>query len=322
MLAAFKFFIFLALSLLVTPAWANGCKTAEGREAYKFGIHIQSLIRNKDAAGLYKLVDGELDVGPQRAHALSTHFEQVFHRDWIASALSMKPPCYEFGWRGYLLGEAGAVRYRKVDGQMRIIGFYGYSEAPKQTQIWSFNGQKILPKCFEFEWLSGDNFSEFSSRYKVPRKGLQEFPGQFLGKEITEFRPFKPSWCEDESCENITLFQNLADCAPKGTNYQADDGYISAPLIDEDGTKMGEVNYRLIKRLSKNQCQALVPFLNSPCLDAHLIVHRATGGSMSFPQSGIFGLFDLQDIGISVVPLVYFENKNIGLNFLDTLSAN
>ena len=42
------------------------------------------------------------------------------------------------------------------------------------------------------------------------------------------------------------------------------------------------------------------------------------GGSMG-PQSdyNIYGLFDLPDLGLSIVPLKFFYNKNSALNYLD-----
>ena len=38
------------------------------------------------------------------------------------------------------------------------------------------------------------------------------------------------------------------------------------------------------------------------------------GWDMSY---GIYGLFDVPKFGPSIVPLVFFENKNSALNFLD-----
>ena len=38
------------------------------------------------------------------------------------------------------------------------------------------------------------------------------------------------------------------------------------------------------------------------------------GWDMSY---GIYGLFDVPEFGTSIVPLVFFENKNSALNFLE-----
>ena len=40
-------------------------------------------------------------------------------------------------------------------------------------------------------------------------------------------------------------------------------------------------------------------------------------GSMGWDMSyGIYGLFDLEKLGPSIVPLIFFENKNKALNYL------
>ena len=33
-------------------------------------------------------------------------------------------------------------------------------------------------------------------------------------------------------------------------------------------------------------------------------------------SNGIYGLFQLEGVGLSIVPLLYFENRNEGLNYI------
>jgi hypothetical protein len=91
--------------------------------AYKFGNKIIKLIREKDLSGLYSLID-ELDYGPQKFFIRGKEFSDVFSDEWRNEFLTTTSQCTPLGWRGYLLGKEGHVRYNFRDDKWRITSIY------------------------------------------------------------------------------------------------------------------------------------------------------------------------------------------------------
>ena len=73
-------------------------------DAYKFGVPTKLLVANRDLAGLYDLVYGELLNGPKRSVVENCAFYQVSTEEWRNLVLRSKPPCRPVGWRGFMLG--------------------------------------------------------------------------------------------------------------------------------------------------------------------------------------------------------------------------
>ena len=92
--------------------------------------------------------------------------------------------------------------------------------------------------------------------------------------------------------------------------------YIYKAKIDIYGRKFGGI--LIIKKIDEKKCSALAPNINSKCLSSYLVnAGDFSGGSMGWDMSyGIYGLFDLEKLGPSIVPLIFFENKNEALNYV------
>ena len=76
---------------------------------------------------------------------------------------------------------------------------------------------------------------------------------------------------------------------------------------------------RVIREFDNDKCSALAPNIGSECMQSYLMeVGDFAGGTIGRDEDyGIYGIFQLDDVGLSVVPLRYFGSQNSGLNFID-----
>ena len=175
------------------------------------------------------------------------------------------------------------------------------------VQIGDGTESRLLhPNCFTVEWMSSDNFEEYEEVFQIQREGFRQFPGISFGKEITNYHPIKPSWNKNGfiSHETISLIQSVETCAPASFEYAvADDGSVYTNIRTDFGKL--EQKYKVLAPIDLVQCSSLAPHIGSACLQAFQIrVGEYSGGSMGWDvRRGIYGLFDLNGLGLSIVPL-------------------
>ena len=116
--------------------------------------------------------------------------------------------------------------------------------------------------------------------------------------------------------EYIKIINPINDCSFKDSKINDDDKFITIKVEGEFGNI--EYGYAIIENIGEKKCLELSPNLGSKCLSSYLVkAGDYSGGSMGWDMSyGIYGLFDLDKLGPSIVPLVFFENKNEALNYL------
>jgi len=320
---------FLAVAVTEAPAYAASSCTAKDREAaqlwgnaykpedaYAFGLRVQNLLKAKDLQGIFHLVHGELQNGPRRVFALSKTFDEVFDAGWVNSVLSEKPMCSPVGWRGFMLGR-GLIWYKKVDGKWQIFSMNGAAqeEVIPPSVGWKVYGALLRPSCFTRVWESGDNFEEFAERFKVLNYAqFTKQPGAFFGREVKTYTLKRPSWCTDpdDDCKPLSLVKSVSRCS------------VAPPSVEVRGheiwTKIDglEAAYTVLRTIDGDQCSALAPNIGAKCVESYLVqVGEYAGGSMGWDTSyGIYGVFDLDGLGLSVVPLQYFDTRNDALNFV------
>ena len=317
--------IILTFLICHSPSMASNCtsediETAEfwnnyyePQEAYDFGIKIQNIVQEKDLKSLFEFVDGELKSGPRKSFIKNKNFSEIFSQEWTNSLLSSSPSCSPVGYRGFML-DSGSIWYNKEDNGWKIFAINGAkSEEDKSLIIgWSHNGKVINPTCFARVWMSGDNFEEFADQFKISNyERFSKKPGEFFGKEIDNFNPIKAMWDE-----YIKIINPIDDCSFKDSKINDDEKFITIKGEGEFGTI--EYGYSIIENINKNKCLELSPNLGYKCLSSYLVkAGDYSGGSMGWDMSyGIYGLFDLDKLGPSIIPLIFFENKNEALNYL------
>ena len=326
------FLVIFLLSLVSFSSWgANECSEESQRyadfwgnsytpeEALAFGKKIQQVVSNKDVSGFFSLIQGELQKGPRKAFVANKSFEEVFEKEWIENVLSSSAPCGPVGWRGFTLSN-GLIWYDKYENGWAIFAINGVIEETIDSPSigWSINNKIVRPDCFKRPWPSGDNFEEFSEVFGITNsEQLFEEPGLFLGDVIANFDPIKPSWCaKDDECRSISLVGQLNQCSVEDFNFEARDGGVWT----KDSTDSGiESTYKILGTISDSRCAELAPHIGVRCKKSYLLSvgdhYDDTGGADT--SFGIYGLFDLPNDGLSIVPLKFFSNKNEGLNFRD-----
>ena len=177
------------------------------------------------------------------------------------------------------------------------------SVSASEQNGWVENERLLHPNCFTIRWMSSDNFEEFEERFKIEDiDRFRKFPGEFFGREITEYAPLQPSWSDQE---RISLIQSINSCAPLIFSNTADNGQI----FTKQETKYGQFaqTYELLEQVSVDACDRLAPSIGAKCIAAYRIeVGEYSGGSMGWDmRKGIYGLFNLPSIGLAVIPLSY-----------------
>lgn len=290
------------------------------QDAIEFGLLIQKKIREQDMQGIFNLVDGELKTGPRKNYALSKEFKDIFPKAWADDVLADVPKCAPLGWRGFNLGH-GAIWYKKAESGWSVTAINGANvEEIKPVRVgWDVGGRIIHPNCFIKPWFSSDRFEEFDQFYQInDLNELLENPGRFLGTKVRNFESFEPSWCSGEKdCEKISIISPVVSCSPENYNFSTIEDFISIEEKDEYGSY--EASYGVLKMISEEGCNSLAPSLKSKCRNSFLVQKGDySGGSFGWDTAfGIYGEFDLPSVGLSIVPLKYFESINEALNYFD-----
>ena len=303
------------------------------QEAYDFGLKIQSLVRAKDIKGLFDLVvPGELIAGPRKSFVKNKSFDEIFSKEWVKAVLSSKPDCRPVGWRGYMLAHGKIWFNPSTGGSFYIVTIHdAKQEESLSTTGWVNNGILIHPSCFIQNWLSGDNFEEYAERFNLDYNEFSKSPGKFFGLEIDSYKPIKASWGN-----YIDLIGPLNVCTPKDfkLKYSAKKSNFNERRIhvdinenqasrliaySSDNLLARSYSYSTIQKFDIKKCAQLAPNIGHKCISSYLVnVVSGPGGSRG-PQSdyNIYGLFDLPNLGPSIVPLKLFRTENEALNYLD-----
>ncbi|WP_067522769.1 hypothetical protein [Endozoicomonas ascidiicola] len=143
-------------------------------------------------------------------------------------------------------------------------------------------------------------------------------PGDYIGSEIRNFQPITTEWCNNGDCRKITLVNSLKTCASGEFEKELSDHGVSVKITDKNGVSVSTAYY-LLKAVNTKTCNRLAPHIKSKCKSSYLLrVGDYSGGSMGwYFSTGIYGVFDLPGVGLSMVPLRFFPNDNEGLNFLE-----
>ena len=284
-------------------------------DTIKFGLSIQERVSSKSMQGLLELVNGELTFGPRKAFASQYQFDELFSAEWQQRVLDATPMCSPHpppSPEGIFT--LGPITYNT---KSHIIGIYDTPrEQPLSNQKWLVDGVRVNGSCFVQEWWSSENFHEFASRFNVPLERLRSDIGQLFGNGINDYAPIIPGWeAREESPQTIALINSLQTCNNK-VLPELTDGY-GEPVYDETQGYV-DYDYTLWYSVSPEQCSALAPNIGAPCLESYLVqLSNYSGGSIGVKNSHVvFGVFDLPELGKSIVPLHMFDTANDGLNLV------
>ena len=287
--------------------------------AYAYGLKIQQMVKNEDLQGIFSLVKGELTNGPRKKFIENKAFNDVFSNEWVKNVLSTKPSCGPVGWRGFMLGN-GTIWYNQSKTGGNIVSINGAEEEIIEKPLvgWTIDKKVVHPSCFNDPWES----RELAEMFSVDERQFLKTPGRFMGNPVTDFAPIKASWCREyDECADIQLLEELSQCNLGKFDFEDKDGSVLIEVIDEDGWKY-QHKYRILSQFNSDKCSELAPDIGVECKESYLLsVSDYSGGSKGWDTSyGIYGLFDLPNIGNSIVPLMFFGKKNEAFNYLDTIN--
>ncbi|MCY3732069.1 MAG: hypothetical protein OXF98_12080 [Rhodospirillaceae bacterium] len=304
----------------------------DAEDAYEFGRIIQQHVANQDMAGLFSLVDGELEHGPRRRFAAGRTFGDVFPQDWRSAVVGSEPECGPVGYRRFMLA-AGRIWYgfdRFDSGEWEIFSIIGATEERYPLTgsglAWRIAGEIIEPECFERQWLSFDNFELLEEAFAIAdTNDFRRNTGRYVGREIDSIDPIDAAWGAD----TVRLVTFPPVCQPNGPEVprvarspaalSGDD--VASEYCDGSGYCVQSV-YRLLAPIPLVACQTLAPHMIGRCESAYLLrTEEDSGGSMGpHVTFNIFGLFALDDGRRAMVPLVNLNNENDARNFIDDIA--
>lgn len=169
-------------------------------------------------------------------------------------------------------------------------------DIPNSDKIHIANEWKNLKyPCFKVETLSGNWLSDYSGYFSIhDYENFRLNPGLYFGNQIKDYK--EKEVLIGYGSEMYSLIQPIDMCVQKEIKNQKTDEKVFWIL--------GEFNQKI--------CDAHAPYIQSKCQSSY-IVHSCSfskTGSMTGINPctiGLFGLFDLKEIGLSIVPLKYFE---------------
>jgi len=299
------------------------------QEAFDFGETIKKIIDEKDLAGLFEHVDGELTSGPRKNFVAGKNFSEIFSDEWRRGLLESESPCSPVGWRGFML-DNGSVWYNrdKARGEWHIFSILGANKE-KVTDIklpigWKINERLIPPHCFSTRWMSDDNYQDFAEKFTInDYSHFSRNPGVYFGNEITNFGPIISSWNSE-----IYLATPLKKCFEGGLRFgglknvgfpeiQIDDNSVETKICSSADvcTKFA---YSILAEIPIEQCRTLAKNFKGECLKSYLIsIGDYSGGTMGWDMSyNIYGLFSLSNGQKYILPLKNFYKKNDAINYI------
>ena len=177
------------------------------------------------------------------------------------------------------------------------------SEQIKITDKW----KNLRYPCFKVETLSGNWLSDYSGYFSISDyENFRLNPGLYFGEEIKDYKEKKV--LIGYGAEMYSLIQPIDRCVKQ--QIQRQETHESVFYI------LGEVNTSI--------CQLHAPHIQSKCESSYLVQSCSLSktGSMTGINPctiGIFGMFELKEVGLSIVPLKYFhfsENENDAFNYI------
>ena len=316
-------------------------------DAYEFGRVIQQFVANRDLAGLFGLVKGELSDGPRKRFVQKRTFGEVFTESWRNAVLASAPPCQPVGWRGFMLAN-GEIWFTLSESDVNtpstgyIFRIYGASKedhAPAASDsAWRVEGRILLPQCFvrmRYVDISPnlhgiyENLVPFLETVGI--KNLADFsknPGRYFGREIEIDRLDPINRPDGDGEDSLVTFLSMCSVADSDkpnettTPLTISEGGVLSKKCDKDAFCIDE-GYQLLAPLLPATCQKLAPHLSGRCESAYLVRRgNSHGSNMRWEyRFNIYGLFALDDGRRVIVPLVNFYTENEARNFIDDIGA-
>ena len=181
-------------------------------------------------------------------------------------------------------------------------------DVPKSNEIKiSKEWKKLTFPCFKVETLSGNWLSDYSGYFSISDyENFRLNPGLYFGKEIKDFKEKKV--LIGYGTEMYSLIQPIDRCVKQEIPRQ----------------ESHENVFYFLGEVKPNICQSHAPHIQVKCKSSYIVQSCSfskTGSMTGINQCtiGFFGLFNLREVGLSIVPLKYFEffeNENDAFNYI------
>ena len=181
-------------------------------------------------------------------------------------------------------------------------------DVPKSNEIKITEEWKNLKyPCFKVETLSGNWLSDYSGYFSISDyENFRLNPGLYFGNEIKDYTEKEVLIGYDP--EPYSLIQPIDKCINKEIKRQ----------------ETHESKFYILGEVKTNICQLHAPHIQSKCESSYIVqsCNSSKTGSMTGINPctiGIFGMFYLKEVGLSIVPLKYFqffENENDVFNYI------
>lgn len=188
---------------------------------------------------------------------------------------------------------------RKATAIERLVGSMSMDSSPNNANRIILENYKIDPSCFQFEWLSSDNFKAISTYYNLERKTLSERPGELLGSSITTPDPI-PFY----GSTTYALTPQLSGCSGHPEKIKFD----LAPGETEPEHRTPYWSYDYLGVLSETNCSKLFPSLPNSCELLFVIEYEAYSGGSHYspPEVGVFGIINWNGKRV-IAPALYSD---------------
>ena len=181
-------------------------------------------------------------------------------------------------------------------------------ETPKSDEIKIADEWKNLTySCFKVETLSGNLLSDYSGYFSISNyENFRRNPGLYFGNEIKDYT--EKEVLIGYSPKKYSLIQPIDKCVKK----------------DPQNNNDYEEIFYLLGAINSKVCDLHAPYIQSECKSSYLVQSCSfskTGSMTGINQCtiGMFGLFDLKKVGLSIIPLKYFEffeDQNDAFNYI------
>ena len=165
-----------------------------------------------------------------------------------------------------------------------------YSGPVGSNIAWEVDGKYILPECFEYEWLSSDNFKKFYSVYinedydyfSEEFSHFSDNVGKYLNKEVPLNDTIK-AWDD-----TISLTKNLQNCLSTKPITRILWTY-------KDGRLYHLIEYRVVEDISLDYGKELAPNIKERFHSIKKIEIRDNGGGSmgSIYRTIIYGVLEI-----------------------------
>ena len=191
---------------------------------------------------------------------------------------------------------------------------------------WVHNDRTLPFESFVKEWLSGDNFDAFGTKYSLGND-FRESPGKYFGKEIPSLEGIATDW-DDHNPVYISVPLDSLDYTKNiQIGYQNKQRSWSDEKINlkDKGVyfkttepNLWETYYTVIGLIDKSLCHELAPNIKGECVDSRIVYFEDYGGGTIGTQIaiGMFGLFKLENDKEYMVPLKYLTEK-VALKYIN-----